>query len=83
MTWSFVLGGVGIVGLYIAARRPRLGWSVNIAAQALWIAYAVATRQWGFLPMSCAYAIMYVRLLRRTPPRPLVETPRAGTVARC
>ncbi len=69
MTWSFVLGAVGIVGLAVAAHRPRIGWRINIGAQALWLVYAVVTRQWGFLPMSVAYAVMYMRLLRRAPSR--------------
>lgn len=73
MTWSFVLGAVGIVGLAVAAHRPRIGWRINIAAQVLWLVYAVVTRQWGFLPMSVAYAVMYARLLRRAPNR--VEIP--------
>lgn len=63
--WSIVLGATGITGLFIAARRPRLGFCLNLAAQALWLAYAIATRQWGFLPMSAGYTIVYIRLLRR------------------
>lgn len=63
--WSYILAAVGITGLWIAATRPHIGWWFNIAAQGIWVAYAVATRQWGFLLTAVAYAIVYVRLLRR------------------
>jgi hypothetical protein len=63
--WSFVLAAIGVTGLWIAASRPRVGWWFNIAAQAVWLAYAIATRQWGFLVTAVAYAVVYVRLLRR------------------
>jgi len=63
--WSYALAAVGITGLWIAASRPRIGWRFNIAAQAVWVAYAVATRQWGFLLTAVAYALVYIRLLRK------------------
>lgn len=63
--WSYGLAVVGITGLLIAATRPKVGWWFNIAAQAAWVSYAIATRQWGFLASAMAYAIAYARLLRR------------------
>ena len=63
--WSFVLAAVGVTGLFIAASRPRVGWWFNIVAQAVWLAYALATQQWGFVVTAVAYALVYVRLLRR------------------
>lgn len=66
--WSFALAAVGITGLLIAATRPHVGWWFNIAAQAVWLAYAVATRQWGFVLTAVAYTVAYVRLLRRSRP---------------
>lgn len=62
--WSYLLAGVGILGLFIAARRPRLGWSISIAAQGLWLCYALATHQYGFIGASVAYTFVYARLLR-------------------
>ena len=50
---------------WLAATRPLVGWWFNIAAQAAWLAYALATRQWGFVVTAVAYAVVYVRLLRR------------------
>lgn len=63
--WSYALAAIGVTGLFIAATRPRVGWWFNIVAQAAWVAYAVATRQWGFLLTAVAYTVVYVRLLRR------------------
>lgn len=63
--WSYALAVIGITGLLIAANRPRIGWWFNIAAQVVWVTYAVVTRQWGFLLSALAYAVAYVRLLRR------------------
>ncbi len=69
--WSWALAAVGIAGLWIAASRPRIGFAVSIAAQALWVAYALTTRQYGFLVTAAAYTVVYVRLWRRArQPRP-------------
>lgn len=63
--WSFVLAGLGLTGLYIAANRPRVGWWFNVGAQLIWFAYGIATTQWGFIITAIAYAFVYLRLLRR------------------
>lgn len=62
--WSYLLAVVGITGLLVAARAPRVGWWFNIAAQAVWITFGAATAQYGFIVMSAGYTIAYVRLLR-------------------
>lgn len=62
--WSYVLTAVGIVGLYLAGRKSPWGWAVGIGAQALWLAYAIATQQWGFLVSCFAYGAVYVRNFR-------------------
>jgi hypothetical protein len=66
--WSWCLAAVGIGALLLAATRPRAGWTLAIAVQALWVTYAVVTRQWGFIASAGAYAIAYARLLRRARP---------------
>lgn len=63
--WSWALAVVGVTGLWLAAKNPKAGWTVALYAQAFWVAYAVATRQWGFLATAVAYAVVYARLLRR------------------
>jgi len=59
--WSWVLTVVGIAGLLLAGGRRTVGWAVGLGAQALWVAYAVATRQWGFIFSALAYGAVYAR----------------------
>jgi hypothetical protein len=59
--WSWILTTVGVFGLYLAGRRSPWGWAVGLGAQLLWFAYAVSTRQWGFIVSSLAYGTVYAR----------------------
>lgn len=59
--WSWLLTAVGVFGLWLAGREDKRGWLVGICAQALWIAYATATHQWGFYVSSLAYGWVYTR----------------------
>ncbi|TDC30085.1 hypothetical protein E1211_24890 [Micromonospora sp. 15K316] len=59
--WSWSLTAVGVLGIYLAGRRSAAGWGVGVAAQVLWIAYAIATRQWGFIASALAYSTVYGR----------------------
>lgn len=63
--WSWILTAVGVFGLWLAGRRSPWGWAVGIAAQVLWLAYAVTTRQWGFLVSCFAYGTVYLRNFRK------------------
>ncbi|MET7668992.1 hypothetical protein [Micromonospora luteifusca] len=70
--WSWLLMAVGVTGLYLAGKRSWTGWAVGLAAQLLWLAYAITTEQWGFLVSCFAYGAIYIRNLlawiRPTPP---------------
>jgi len=57
--WSWLLTAVGVTGLYFAGRRRALGWGIGVAAQALWIAYALVTKQHGFVLSAGAYGFVY------------------------
>ncbi len=59
--WSYALAAVGLTGLWLAGSGRAIGWMVGVGAQALWIAYAVATHQWGFILTAVAYAGVYLR----------------------
>ena len=59
--WSYALAAVGILGIYLAGRRSWVGWAVGVGAQALWIIYALATSQPGFIVSAVAYAAVYGR----------------------
>ena len=63
--WSWILTGIGVTGLLVAANVPKLGWCINLGAQGIWFWYALDTRQYGFLVSCLAYGIAYIRLLRR------------------
>ena len=59
--WSWLLAAVGVTGLWLAGRDNKTGWVIGLAAQLLWLAYAITTRQWGFLVTAFAYGIVYAR----------------------
>jgi hypothetical protein len=61
MYWSWILTVVGVFGLWLAGRKNRYGWAVGISAQTLWIAYALATHQYGFLVSAFAYGWVYTK----------------------
>lgn len=58
---SVVLGAVGVLGLFLVTMKLAAGFVVGFFVQFLWIAYAVHTKQWGFIPMSCAYGAVNLR----------------------
>jgi hypothetical protein len=64
MLWSFVLAAVGVFGLWLAGRKDPRGWWIGLAAQGLWLVYAVTTAQWGFLLSCAAYGTVYFRNAR-------------------
>ena len=49
MIWSFVLAAVGIAGIYLAGRKSKWGWGLGLAAQVLWVVFALTTAQYGFI----------------------------------
>lgn len=57
--WSWVLTAVGVAGLYVARRGVWWSWLIGLAAQGLWVAYALATGQPGFLLSALAYGTVY------------------------
>jgi hypothetical protein len=61
MLWSYLLAAVGILGLVLAGQRRAIGWAVGLGAQGLWIAYALATHQFGFIVSALAYGAVYAR----------------------
>lgn len=59
MDW--VLTIVGLTGFVLAGRRVWWSWYVNLACQALWLAYALITQQYGFIVAALAYSIVFTR----------------------
>ncbi|MFE9921571.1 hypothetical protein ACFYQA_08310 [Streptomyces sp. NPDC005774] len=62
--WSWLLTAVGVTGLYFAGRKRALGWAIGLGAQVLWVAYALSTRQYGFLVSAFAYGWVYAKNFR-------------------
>lgn len=64
--WSYLLTGIGVVGLALVYARPRslVGPGIGLAVQLLWVAYAIQTGQWGFLGSAAAYGAANVYGLR-------------------
>lgn len=62
--WSWLLTAVGVTGLYFAGRKRAVGWAIGIGAQVLWLAYALTTKQYGFVVSCGAYGWVYVRNFR-------------------
>lgn len=62
--WSWLLTAVGVFGLWLAGRKVWWAWFVGLGAQVLWIAYALATDQPGFLVSAAAYGWVYGRNAR-------------------
>ena len=59
MIWSFVLAAVGIAGIYLAGKKSKWGWGLGLAAQVLWLVFAVVTAQYGFILTAVAYGAVY------------------------
>jgi hypothetical protein len=48
--WSVLLTALGGLGWLLVTLERRIhGFTVGLLAQVAWVAYAVATAQWGFL----------------------------------
>jgi len=63
--WSWLLTAVGVFGIYLTTRKLWAGFAVGLTAQVLWIAYAIATRQWGFIASAAAYGTVHFIGLRK------------------
>lgn len=59
MLWSCILAAIGIFGIYIAGKDNKWGWAIGLGAQGLWIIYALATAQYGFIFSSIGYGYFY------------------------
>jgi len=63
--WSWLLTLVGVTGLWAAGSKKAWGWAIGMAAQGLWVAYAITTKQYGFLLAAACYWTVYFRNWRK------------------
>ena len=61
--WSWVLSCIGGFGIYLAGKKDWRGWAVGIISEVLWLAYAIITRQYGFVFGSILYSTILVNNL--------------------
>lgn len=59
--WSWALAAIGVTGLFLAGSKRSLGWAIGLGVQGLWIAYALTSRQWGFVASALAYGAVNLR----------------------
>lgn len=61
MMWSWVLAAIGVTGIFFVGRKTIWGWLILLLNECIWIAYAVATKQYGFIFMATAYSAVYIK----------------------
>jgi hypothetical protein len=59
--WSWVLAIIGVCGIFLVGQKTIWGWLILCVNECLWIAYALSTKQYGFIAMAVAYATIYIR----------------------
>jgi nicotinamide riboside transporter PnuC len=59
--WSWLLAVVGVTGIYVVGRKTIWGWPVLLVNEFIWIAYALTTKQYGFIAMAIAHALVYIK----------------------
>jgi len=59
--WSYFLAAIGVIGIFFVGRKHRWAWLWLIFNECLWIIYAVATNQYGFIFAAVAYTLVYIK----------------------
>ena len=59
--WPWILTAVGVTSLYLAGRKVWWAWFVGLGAQILWLVYAIASYQYGFIVSAFAYGWVYAK----------------------
>ena len=59
--WSWILAVIGVAGIFFVGRKTIWGWLVLLLNECIWIAYALATDQYGFILMATAYSAVYIK----------------------
>jgi nicotinamide riboside transporter PnuC len=59
LIWSVGLAAIGILGIYLAGKKNKVGWAIGLLAQVLWIVFALITAQYGFILSALAYGFVY------------------------
>lgn len=57
--WSWGLTVLGVTGLVLAGKKIWWSWLIGLLAQVFWIAYALTTKQYGFVGSALVYGTTY------------------------
>ena len=63
--WSLLLTAVGVAGWWLVGRKKKSGFVLDIGAQFLWVTYAFATQQWGFILSAVLYGAVQAHGLHK------------------
>lgn len=58
---SWVLATSGVAAIYFIGRKQIWAWIWATLNEAMWIYYALVTKQYGFIFAAIAYAIVYIK----------------------
>ena len=61
---SWVLALSGVAAIYFVGRKQIWGWIWATFNEAMWIYYAIITKQYGFIFAAIAYSAVYIRSYR-------------------
>lgn len=61
LVWSYILAVIGVAGIFLVGRKTIWGWPILLLNECIWIAYALATDQYGFIIMATAYSAVYIK----------------------
>jgi nicotinamide riboside transporter PnuC len=61
MMWSWLLAAIGVTGIFLVGKKTIYGWLILLLNECIWIAYAIATEQYGFIVMALSYAAVYIK----------------------
>ena len=59
MPW--LMSAITIYMTLLAGNKNRHAWAVGLFNQALWLAWILASKNYGFLPMNIALCFVYAR----------------------
>ena len=61
--WAWALSFLGLLGTYFTSKKYWWGWLYLFLLNFAWVAYALFTKQYGFLLASVVYGILYLRTM--------------------
>jgi hypothetical protein len=59
MPW--LMSAITIYMTVLAGNKSRYAWAVGLFNQILWLTWILATKNYGFLPMTAALCFVYAR----------------------